>query len=89
MAVSRCGKCDSTSFEVEAKKPAKSNYELMFVQCARCGNPFGVLESHNINHKISELQNELNSKIASLESYIGTVNQNVGTIINKLDKLEK
>jgi hypothetical protein len=89
MAVSKCSNCQSTSFEVVNKAPAKSTFELMFVQCARCGNPIGVLESHNINHKLSELQNQLNSKISSLESSIGTVNQNVGNIINMLNKLEK
>jgi uncharacterized Zn finger protein len=43
MATSSCPKCGQGSFEIATLKPAKSNFDLQFVQCSNCGSVVGTM----------------------------------------------
>jgi len=64
MAVSTCIKCGGQSFEIMIQKPEESKYQLMFVQCSKCGSVIGVLEDRNIGSMLDEIKRKLpNSKL--------------------------
>lgn len=44
MAVSKCPKCDHTSFEIKDVVPQGATYKYRFIQCASCGAVVGTLE---------------------------------------------
>jgi len=44
MATSKCGHCKSATFEVKEVEPRESRFKLIFVQCASCGVPVGVID---------------------------------------------
>lgn len=59
MANSKCGKCEGSSFEVVNHEPRKSNFKLLFVQCASCGTVVGAMDFHNIGALIYKLAQKL------------------------------
>ena len=63
MAMSQCPKCAHTSFELKQTRVQDSNYDLYFVQCSKCGAPFGVIEGRNTTDMFME-QNRLLNQIA-------------------------
>jgi len=48
MAMSSCPKCNNHLFEMVGNTPVGAQYQLTFVQCAKCGAVVGVMNSHNI-----------------------------------------
>lgn len=44
MAISKCPKCDSHSFEMKEAEPAGSKYKIMFIQCSLCGVVIGTTD---------------------------------------------
>ena len=44
MAVSACAHCQNQSFELQEPKVNGGQHRLIFVQCAACGAPAGVME---------------------------------------------
>jgi excinuclease UvrABC ATPase subunit len=59
MAYSNCVKCNNSSFEMVEASPSKSNFKLMFIQCARCGGVVGVVDYYNIGNLIYKLAKKL------------------------------
>lgn len=55
MALSKCGYCKMTSFEIKEVSPQGGRYKQMFVQCAHCGVPVGVLEYYNTGSQIEKM----------------------------------
>lgn len=48
MAMSRCVKCDGTTFEaVRTESIRGTEFAFTFIQCAKCGGVVGVLEALN------------------------------------------
>ena len=54
MAYSKCAHCDSTQFEIREVSAAGANFKYNFIQCARCGNPVGVVDYSNLEQTIIE-----------------------------------
>jgi hypothetical protein len=48
MAVSKCMKCDNTTFESVACKMSNQKVEFTFVQCAKCGGVVGVIDTASL-----------------------------------------
>ncbi len=44
MAISACAHCQNQSFELQEPKINGARHRLIFVQCAVCGAPAGVME---------------------------------------------
>ena len=68
--MSKCGKCNSFSFELVEQAPVGSNYKLFFVQCSLCKVPIGVLEYFNSGAEIGKVDKRIQSlerKIDNLE----------------------
>ena len=59
MSVSKCPKCDNTTFEVVPHSPIDSNFKLFFVQCAECGCVVGTHEYAHIGTMIYTLARKL------------------------------
>lgn len=82
MAKSKCGSCNSTSFELVEKSDVKgSAYPVAFVQCSSCGSVVGVLEEKNSEWLLSQLR----KKIENVEAIASNIDNN----IVKLPKLVK
>ena len=58
MAVSTCVKCGAKEqFEVVLKESIPgTDCELAFLQCARCGGVFGVLDYYNIRQRLKDME---------------------------------
>ena len=48
MAMSRCPKCENSSFELKEASPRGSSYKFNFIQCASCGAVVGVADYWNV-----------------------------------------
>lgn len=70
MAVSKCIKCDSNSFEISEIKARGSNFKLMAVQCSSCGGVVGIQEFMNIGAMLFR-QNGVLNKIAAKLGFSG------------------
>ncbi|WP_336916689.1 hypothetical protein [Acinetobacter modestus] len=82
MARSKCGSCNSTSFELLEKSDVKgSAYPVAFIQCSSCGAVVGVLEEKNSEWLFSQLR----KKIEGVEAIAANIDNN----IVKLPKLVK
>ncbi|MDP2720834.1 MAG: hypothetical protein Q8O75_02740, partial [bacterium] len=80
--MSKCAKCNSTSFKIQEKEPTGSRFKLLFVQCSMCGVPIGVVEYHNTGSLIQNLEKKINQ----LESSISDVQHNIHAITRLLRK---
>ncbi len=74
MALSKCPHCNNTSFETKEVSPSGSPFSAIFIQCAGCGAPAGVMDFYNIGtllniqgakieellQKIDKLQHSIN-----------------------------
>ncbi|AWL29002.1 hypothetical protein DJ533_10710 [Acinetobacter defluvii] len=82
MATSKCGNCNSASFELEIKSDVKgSAYPFTFIQCSSCGSVVGVLEEKNSEWLLSQLR----KKIENIE----VITSNIDSNIVKLPKIVK
>jgi hypothetical protein len=57
---SRCAKCEGTEFEVVNEIPVNSNYELIFIRCAKCQTVVGTIDYYNVGTLIKKLAEKLN-----------------------------
>jgi endonuclease/exonuclease/phosphatase (EEP) superfamily protein YafD len=85
MAISACARCQNQSFELQEATVSGANRKLVFVQCAGCGAPVGVVESHALlryqeqDARMKNLEHQLASIAGSL-SHIGRI---VGALANQ------
>lgn len=82
MALSKCGFCGSTSFELMQTSPRSSRFKLYFVQCASCGAPVGVQEYENTGAKLSALD----EKVGKLEQQLDGLRHDIRIIAAALDR---
>lgn len=60
MAVSKCPKCEGTTFELkETDKVRGTHFPICFIQCITCGTVVGVTDTHNVPDLILKLANAL------------------------------
>jgi predicted nucleic-acid-binding Zn-ribbon protein len=52
---SKCPSCENTEFEVVNELPVNSNYELIFVRCAKCHVVVGTIDYYNVGALIKKL----------------------------------
>ena len=57
--MSKCPRCDSTSFEMVEHTPSGSSFKLMFIQCAFCKSVVGVMDYYNIGSRLLELAKKM------------------------------
>jgi hypothetical protein len=73
MALSKCPHCNNTSFEAAEVSPSGSPFKAIFIQCAGCGAPAGVMDFYNIGTLLNNQEvkiAELSRKIDRLETSI-------------------
>jgi 4-aminobutyrate aminotransferase-like enzyme len=68
MAQSKCSKCETPNFEIVPVKPGTCQFQLTFVQCAKCGTVVGVLESKNINERLDKIESYLATTLSQMNS---------------------
>jgi hypothetical protein len=61
MAISKCGKCDKTTFETKVVKMVDGKTEVTMVQCATCGNVVGVLDPKSLMNVGNAILREVQS----------------------------
>ena len=60
--LTKCSKCEGTTFRVQEMQPMGAAYKLMAVQCIKCSTPFGVTEFFNSGHLLKEQEKVLNEQ---------------------------
>ena len=82
MARSKCPKCENSSFEVSQNVPSKSNFEIMLVQCSKCGTVLGAMDFWNIGTLLKDLEKKVDSgkSISSLTSHLEIINSNIAKL---------
>jgi uncharacterized Zn finger protein len=61
MAIPRCPKCDSTTFEMqELPKIKNANFRHQVLNCTSCGAIVGTFELFNVNFRLNKLAEKLN-----------------------------
>jgi predicted ATPase len=83
--VTKCGKCDSTSFQVRSIEPADSSFKLNAVQCNMCGTPFGVTDYFNLG-ALLQLQEKA---IAALEQKIDHLQHGMTQVVQALNAMRR
>ena len=63
MAMSRCSKCENSSFELKEAAPRGSLYKFMFIQCASCGTVVGVADYYNVPALLGKIAKRLGINI--------------------------
>lgn len=63
MAVSKCIKCGSTSFEMVEGKIQRSQFRMYFIQCASCGSVIATQEFNNTGALLFKLAEKLNIRL--------------------------
>jgi len=58
--MSKCPKCENTSFEIELNTPAKSRMKVWFVQCSMCKTVIGVMDYYAIGETVYKIAKKLN-----------------------------
>lgn len=82
MANSKCGSCNSASFELVINNDVKgSAYPIAFVQCSSCGAVVGALEEKNSEWIFSQLKKSVEG--------VEAIAVNIDNNIVKLHKLVK
>jgi MinD superfamily P-loop ATPase len=82
MANSACARCQNQSFELQEAIVSGANRKLVFVQCAGCGAPVGVVESHALSH-----QQEQDARMKNLEHQLASISgslSHIGRIVAAL-----
>jgi hypothetical protein len=72
MAVSTCGNCNSTRFELREHSPSGSEFKLSFVQCASCGTVVGVMDYFNIGSMLEKHEKAIKAIAEKLGVYLGS-----------------
>lgn len=85
MAISACARCQNQSFELQEVKISGAKPSAMFVQCAACGAPVGLVDSH----AAALLQEQdlrikgLQKQVAALEASVAHIRHIVGAPTNQ------
>jgi hypothetical protein len=75
MAVSKCPHCQGTFFEIASKEPSGARFKTIFVQCGKCGAPFGVQDFLNIGAEIQDVKKALKRIDQQVDALTYTVSQ--------------
>lgn len=89
MARSKCPACDSNRFELSTESPAKSRVKINLVQCVSCGTVVGTMDYYPVGTDVQKMAgevDELKSEIASVQSALVTINNNIGKIARALSQ---
>jgi len=85
MAIPACARCQNQSFELQEVKISGARHRVMFVQCASCGAPVDLVDSHAAtllqeqDLRIKGLQQQM----AALEASIAHIRHIVGALANQ------
>jgi hypothetical protein len=85
MAVSGCAHCQNESFELQEALIGGAHHRVVFVQCASCGTPVGIVESHALRRqqeREARLRN-LERQVASIGSAVHHIGRIVGSIASQ------
>lgn len=63
MAMSKCVKCDSFTFELKEAEPRNSTKVVYFVQCSMCGGVVGVLPFYDTASLLGQIAERLGVKL--------------------------
>ena len=78
--MSKCGSCNSFSFELKEVSPTHSRYKFYFIQCGLCGRPVGVTSYYDTHETVEGT----NTKINKLESKIDNLEYLLRQVVSKL-----
>jgi len=77
MAISKCGSCQGTRFELKEAGPAGAQFKINFIQCSACGVVVGVTDYFNVpamtEQWVKNAAAELSTQIQHLESRLSAL----------------
>ena len=59
MAIPKCPKCESSSFQGTTVSPKDSNYQVQIIHCASCGCSIGVQPYYNTANLLEQIAKAL------------------------------
>ena len=75
-AITKCGHCGGTFWEIKTIEPRGGNYKQNIMQCVACGVPVGVMDYYNLG----KLMKDNESAISQLKSQLNSVQQHLAQI---------
>jgi hypothetical protein len=75
MAKSACVRCQNQTFELQEPAVGGSQHKLMFVQCAACGAPAGVVDSY-----ATAVLQQQDLRLHAMQQQLATLEGNVAHI---------
>lgn len=86
MAISTCSHCQNHVFELREGEVSGAHYKVLFVQCAGCGTPIGVMEGFGsaalLKEQAERIKN-IEQQILHISSSITHINRIVGEVANQ------
>ena len=81
--LTKCGKCEGTSFKLQEMSPVGSAYKFFAVQCSSCQTPIGVTDYYNIGQLLKNQE----KTIASLEQKLSHIEDSLNQIAHVLNHI--
>jgi hypothetical protein len=82
MSISKCGKCEGTSFKLVTQEPSGSKFKLNFIQCSSCSTPFGVTDFFNTGAQMEAQNNEL----AAMKRQLATMENTLQRLLEAFNR---
>ncbi len=85
--MSRCPRCDNTTFEFEINEPLLSNYKMNVFQCASCKAAIGAMEYYDAGSLIKEQEarfDQLDQSVSQLAYRVLALTSAVEALAKKL-----
>jgi protein-arginine kinase activator protein McsA len=86
VAISTCPHCQNNSFELHEGEISGAKYRLLFVQCTKCGAPFGTRESYDYRALLQEQEARIKNiehQILSVLSHLSHIGRIVAALANQ------
>lgn len=82
MALTKCGGCGKSLFEMKTLEPTSSRYKINVVQCSFCGVPVGTVDY--LNTAVTLEKHE--KKVDALSTQLRAIAANVSAIVQALKR---
>jgi predicted Zn finger-like uncharacterized protein len=86
VANTTCPHCQNTTFELREGDIGGAKHRLLFVQCTKCGTPFGLRDGFDYPSRVQEQDARIKNiehQMASISSQLSHIGRIVGGLANQ------
>lgn len=77
--MTKCSKCENTTFELQEIEPRGSRVKVNAIQCINCKTPIGLIDYHNLYSAITKI----GRSVREIDRKINNLNDNVQRLKRK------